>query len=223
MIYRKLSQYYDMFVDDNLNELYIDLIKQYHKEGSVLDLGTGTAILAIELAKMGFFVTATDLSPEMLEYAYNNALEENVRVNFFIHNILDTVNTDYDIICMTSDVINYLADDTEMKQAFKNVSLAMNTESIFVFDFLRASYLEKESGHTEEILLPDGVMKWNVQLTNIENQIKHTVEIGTEKEIHIQRTYKSKDYVKMLRESDLTVIKKVKLEDRFVFVCKKEI
>lgn len=212
-----------MFVDDNLNELYIDLIKQYHKEGSVLDLGTGTAILAIELAKMGFFVTATDLSPEMLEYAYNNALEENVRVNFFIHNILDTVNTDYDIICMTSDVINYLADDTEMKQAFKNVSLAMNTESIFVFDFLRASYLEKESGHTEEILLPDGVMKWNVQLTNIENQIKHTVEIGTEKEIHIQRTYKSKDYVKMLRESDLTVIKKVKLEDRFVFVCKKEI
>lgn len=223
MIYSRLALYYDMFIDDSLYEEYIKQITHYHNEGTVLDLGSGTAPLAIKLAKEGFTVTATDLSSEMLGVAYNNALYEDVRINFFIHNLLDTVNTDYDIITMSSDVINYLNDQTDMTKAFKNVSLAMNSESVFVFDFLRKSYLQKIDGHYEEILLPDNLLKWSCQLTNIENQIKHTIEIGTEKEIHIQRTYSSKEYTRMLKENDLTVVKKIKLEDRFIFVCKKEI
>lgn len=223
MIYSKLALYYDMFVDENLNNNYVNLIKHYHKEGSVLDLGTGTAPLAIKLAKEGFFVTATDISNEMLEVAYDNALYEDVRINFFIHDILDTVNTDYDVIVMSSDVVNYLKDEAETKRVFENVSLAMNSESIFVFDFLRSQYIHKLDGHYEEILLSDDVLKWNVVLTNIENQVKHTITIGNITETHIQKTYLAKDYTRMLKEFDLIVVKKVKLEDRFIFVCKKEI
>jgi SAM-dependent methyltransferase len=211
-----------MFVDDELNDLYVSLIKQYHKECTVLDLGTGTAPLAIKLAKEGYFVTATDISTDMLEMGYNNALNEGVRINFFIHDILDTVNKDYDCICMSSDVINYIIDEEEVIHVFKNVALAMNKDSIFVFDFLRAAYLEKIDGHQEEILLSDDLLTWNVVLTNIEHQIKHTIKIGTDIETHIQRTYLSKDYVKMLKQVGIHVLKKVKLEDRIVFVCKKE-
>lgn len=223
MIYSKLAHYYDMFVDEDLLDLYISLIKQYHDEGSVLDLGTGTAPLAIELAKEGYFVTATDIVPEMLEVAYHNALVEDVRINFYIHDILDTVNRDYDIICMSSDVINYILDKNDVSKVFENISLAMNVNSILVFDFLRDSYLDKEDGHSEEMLLPDGVMAWNVVKTNIPNQIKHTVKIDNKIETHIQQTFPLKEYVKMLKDHNLHVIKKVKLEDRHVFVCKKEI
>lgn len=212
-----------MFVDDELNEHYLSLIKHYHKEGNVLDLGTGTAPLAIKLAKSGYYVTATDISTEMLEVAYNNALIEKVRINFFIHDILDTVNTDYDIICMSSDVINYVNNFDDVLLVFKNISLAMSSESIFVFDFVKVTYLDKIDGHHEEILLSDDVLTWSAIKTNIENQIKHTIKIGNDTETHIQTTYLSKDYVKMLKKFDLIVTKKVKLEDRFIFVCKKEI
>jgi SAM-dependent methyltransferase len=210
-----------MFIDDELYENYESLIKQFHTEGTVLDLGTGTAPLAIKLAKSGYYVTGTDVSTEMLEMAYNNMVEAGVKINLFIHNILDTVNRDYDIITMSSDVINYLKDKDEMVQAFTNVSLAMNDESIFVFDFLRPNYLERINGHYEEILLPDGILKWSVQSTNIDHQVKHIVEIGNEKEIHIEQTYLAKEFNKMLKTSNLHVVKKLKLEERYIYVCKK--
>ena len=95
-----------MFLDEELYEHYLSLIKAYHNEGRVLDLGTGTGPLAIKLAKAGYYVTGTDVSVEMLEMAYNNMVEENVKINLFIHDILDTVNKDYDIITNSSDVIN---------------------------------------------------------------------------------------------------------------------
>jgi len=212
-----------MFVDDSLNDQYLSLIKHYYNDGSVLDLGTGTAPLAIKLAKEGFHVTATDISTDMLEVAYNNALMENVRVNFFVHDILDTVNRDYEIICMSSDVINYITEKKDVLKVLHNVSLAMTSESVFLFDALRVPYLDKIDGHSEEILLQDDVLRWEVVKTNIENQVKHTIKIGTDVESHIQKTYLSKDYVKMCKESGLHVVKKVKLEDRFIFVCKKEI
>ncbi len=223
MIYTRLAQYYDMFIDDELIDEYLKIVQHTKKDGAVLDLGTGTGPLAIALAKEGFYVTATDISEEMLSVAYNNALEEDVHVNFFLHDILDTVNRDYDIICMSNDVINYIEQDTNIIKVFQNVSLAMNSESIFIFDFLRVPYLEKMDGHHEEILLYDDLLKWSVVKTNIPNQIKHTVEIGTSVEHHILTTYLQKDYLHYLKEASLYVIKKVRLEDRIIFVCKKEI
>lgn len=223
MIYEKLASYYDMFVDENLLKEYIKLISFYKEEGSVLDLGTGTGNLAIALAKKDYFVTATDISTEMLEVAYNNAIVDDVKINFFIHDILDTVNIDYDIITMSTDVINYLKDETEVVKALTNVSLAMNTNSIFIFDALRPSYINKLSSHHEEILLVDELMIWDTTLTNIPNQIKHTVKFGNHIETHIQTTYNFKEFSRMLKESNLSLIKKVKLEERIIYVCRKEL
>lgn len=223
MIYEKLATYYDMFVDDKLVEEYVKIIQVHHKSGSVLDLGTGTGPLAIELSKKGYHVTATDISTEMLEVAYNNATIDDVKINFFIHDILDTVNRDYDIICMSSDVINYLQNEAEVSKALKNVYLAMNTDSVFLFDSIRPQYIHKLSGHTEEVLLKDDVMRWSAVLTNIDNQMKHTIQIGNHIESHLQMAYTLKDMTVMLKSNHIEVIKKIKYEDRILYVCKKEL
>lgn len=221
MIYEKLASYYDMFVDDDLIKHYVKLIKHYKKEGTVLDLGTGTGSLAIELAKEDYFVTATDISTEMLEVAYNNAIIDDIKINFFIHDILDTVNTDYDIVTMSTDVINYLQSEEEVTKALHNVSLALNTDSIFLFDALRPTYLQKLSSHHEEILLVDELMIWDTTLTNIPNQIKHTVKLGNATETHIQKAYPLKDMQRLIKDANLEVIKKVKFEERILYVCRK--
>jgi SAM-dependent methyltransferase len=212
-----------MFVDEELNKQYIKLIEQMKESGDVLDMGCGTGLLSILLAQEGYQVTATDLSEQMLEVAYNNMIEAGVHINFFVQNILDTVNRDYDIITLSSDVINYMQKKKDVSKVFENVSLAMNKDSIFVFDFLRYDYIMKLNGHHEEILLPDNLFIWDVVCTNIDGQIKHTVKIGDQEEIHYERAFLPKEYTKLLHKNGLKVVKKVKNEDRYIYICKKEI
>jgi SAM-dependent methyltransferase len=212
-----------MFLDEDLIEKYVSLVQRHKKEGTVLDLGCGTGRLSVELAKKGYFVTATDQASDMLEVAYHNSVMSDVKINFFIHNILDTVNKDYDIITMSSDVINYMSTEEEFKKALHNVSLAMNKDSIFVFDFLRYRYLKKIDGHHEEVLLPDNVLIWDVTLTNVPGQVKHTLKIGKGSETHVQLTFPHKIVIQMLQSFGIRVIQKTKTKERFIYVCKKEI
>ena len=223
MIYQKLAIYYDLFIDESLIDLYIKEIKHHHQEGTVLDLGTGTAPLAIKLAKEDFHVTATDISTEMLEVAYNNTINEDVKVYFFIHDILDTVNKDYDIITMCTDVINYLPNEKDVLKALQNVHLAMNTDSVFLFDSIRPQYVDKVNGHKEDILVQADVLTWHVTKTNIKNQIKHTIKIGNHYETHLQQAYSVREMSALLKQAKLLPIKKIKLEERILYVCKKDV
>ncbi len=221
MIYDKLAMYYDQFVDHNMYDLYYKLIRKHFNKGVVLDLGCGTGPLAIKLAKNGFTVNASDISEEMLERAFNNSLNEKAKVNFFVHNILDPLNLDSDIITMSSDVINYLGSEDEVLKAFKHVCEIMNDTSIFIFDFLKASYMSDLIGHHEEIILDDSKLIWDVVKTDNALQIKHIVNIDNVEESHIQTTFAEESYCLLLEESKLKVIEKVLLEDRIICVCKK--
>ena len=222
MIYEKLALYYDQFVDDKLNNIYLSLIAKYKTEGRVLDLGTGTARLAILLANKGFAVTGTDISQSMLEVAYSNAVEEGLHLTLYHHNILDSIGMSYDMITMTSDVINYLENKEEVVQAFQHVSDALEEDGIFLFDFITVKYVEKMKRHHEDLLMHDELIEWDVFKTIVPNQIKHQVKIGSLVETHIQTTYKQTEFVDMIKMANMKVLEKKKHEERIIFVCKKK-
>ena len=222
MIYNKLARYYDQFVDHNLNDVYLKTIKKYFSNGVVFDLGCGTGQLAIKMAKAGFYVTASDISDKMLEVAYNNSIHEKVKINFFVHSILEPLNTDCDIIMMASDVINYLDSKKEVIKAFKYVCEIMNNNSIYLFDFLKTDYLESLIGYHEKIKLEDATLIWDVLKTKEKYEVKHFVTINDEIETHTQRTYKETVYFEMCQEARMNVIEKIELDDRTIFVCKKK-
>lgn len=219
MIYDKLSKYYDQFLDLDLYDEYYKLIKKYIKKGRVLDLGTGTGILATKLAKENFFVTATDISTRMLEMAYNNALMENVDIKLYVHDILEPLNQPYDLIIMSSDVINYLDNETDVKKAFKHIRNAMDKNSIFIFDFLRVDYLESLSDYSEDIDLENTSIKWRITKTEVANQVKHTLIMNEDIETHIQTTYDLKKYKEFLNSENIKVLKTRTLDERIILVC----
>lgn len=220
-MYEQLSRYYDLFLDDALYDIYEQLISKYHESGHVLDLGCGTAPLAIKLSKSDYTVSGSDQSIEMLEEAYNNAVVNEVHINLFIHNILDPIAGVYDIYTMSSDVINYILNLEDVQTVFKNVSEVMTPDSILVFDFLRPQFIKEIIGHKEHIEVEDSVIAWHVLETDVQNQIEHHLEFEDGEEIHIQQTHPFKTYKKLLNQVGLFVVKKVKTKERIVCVCKK--
>lgn len=221
MIYERFSDYYDQFVDLELVQIYQNMIQSEVSEGNVMTLGCGTGPLAIELAKKGYYVNGSDISPYMLEKAYNNAVNEGVHIQFYVHNILDPMVQTFDVITMASDVINYLNNEEDIIKAIKNVSDSMTSDSIFIFDFLRPSFMTKLHNHHEDILLKDEVLEWTVKKTNIENQIRHEVRLGPDTEYHYEKTYPFKVYKKILNDHGLYVVKKKKTQERTILLCKK--
>ena len=222
MIFDRLAPYYDQFIDQDLNDVYLKFIEKYYSTGTVIDLGTGTGPLAVQLAQKGYFVTATDISTYMLERASNNAVNANVNIHFFIHNILEPLNQTYDVLLMSSDVINYLSTEDDVQKAFQHVVDAMHQDSIFIFDFIHVQYIERVHNYHQDILLDDDVLEWSVRKTNKPNQIRHTLTFGRKTESHVQTTFPSKTYRRLLNEVGLYVVRKKRTDERVILVCKQK-
>lgn len=63
----------------------IELLKlDEEKKFSLLDLGCGSGWTSIMLAKLGLEVTGTDIAPEMIKIAKENAKKENLKINFLV-------------------------------------------------------------------------------------------------------------------------------------------
>jgi SAM-dependent methyltransferase len=69
-------------------DLVVALDKLDLKKGNALDQGTGPGTQAIALAKRGFDVTATDISPAAIEYAKTRAKKENAKVELIVDDVL---------------------------------------------------------------------------------------------------------------------------------------
>lgn len=220
-MYESLSQYYDLFIDEQLYDVYLDLIKKHHPSGMVLDLGCGTGPLALKLAKHGYAVTGTDQSQHMLETAYNNAVKEGVHINLYLHDILDPIAGVYDVYTMASDVINYVLEDDSVRQVFKNISEVMRQDSLLVFDFLRPQFVKDLVGHKETIELEDESFTWEVTSTDEPLRIEHMLSFENASETHLQQTHPLKFYKSCLNDVDLFIVKKHKTKERIICVCKK--
>ena len=107
------------FETEELVEKTINYINKYfNKKIDILDLGTGSGCIAIALAKnTDSCVDAIDISDKALEVAKENALLNNVDVNFIKQDM--TVSNDklYDVIISNPP---YLRDESEVDEIVKN-------------------------------------------------------------------------------------------------------
>jgi len=71
---------------------------QVRRDEKVLEMGTGTGIISIHLAKAGAVVTAADVNPASVKCAKDNASMNDVLVNTVESDLFSNVHGSYDLI-----------------------------------------------------------------------------------------------------------------------------
>lgn len=181
------------FETEQLVEETIKLIKKFFdKKIDIVDIGTGSGCIAITLKKqIDCNMDAVDISSDALEVAKNNAIKNNVLVNFIEGDMLKSLNKKYDVIISNPPYISY---DEEIMDIVKN-----NEPSIALYAKNNGLY------YYEEII------------KNSKNFLKEknilAFEIG-----YLQGDY-LKDYAfKYFKDANIVVKKDLSGRDRFLFI-----
>lgn len=102
----------------------------------VLDLGCGTGTLTELMAKKGYDMIGVDNSGEMLSIAMQKAEKSGNQILYLCQDMreLDLYST---VGCIYSvcDSLNYLLEEEDMEETFKQVHNYLHPGGIFVFDF----------------------------------------------------------------------------------------
>ncbi|NNF00404.1 MAG: class I SAM-dependent methyltransferase, partial [Pyrinomonadaceae bacterium] len=83
MIYGKAESPEDLpWHNPDPYDFVIDAAEANQDSGRALDIGCGSGVISVELAKRGFQVTAIDFIPKAIEMAKNRAADEGVEIEF---------------------------------------------------------------------------------------------------------------------------------------------
>lgn len=161
------------------------------KDLDIVDLGTGSGCIAITLAKeLSCFMDAVDISKEALEVAKQNAVDNNVIINFYQGDMLEPLSKKYDCIISNPP---YIAYNEEIMEIVKS-----NEPHI-------ALYAEK-----------DGLEYYEKILSNVSEYIKKGGLIAFE--IGYKQAKRIEEIAHKYLDCDVVVEKDLQEKDRFIFI-----
>ena len=113
------------------------IVKQYSDDGCVLDLGSGTGRVAIELLMAGYNVDCVDIDRYMLESIRHKVRDIKSKANIrLIKSDITKLNVGkkYSCIISTFNVIPLILSNSKFIVMFKNIRDMLSEDGIFVFD-----------------------------------------------------------------------------------------
>jgi 2-polyprenyl-3-methyl-5-hydroxy-6-metoxy-1,4-benzoquinol methylase len=111
---------------------------------SVLDMACGSGRHAITFAKMGFDVTAVDLSVRLISEAKKNVLQTGVKLDFVLSDILEyETSKRFDLVVNLFTSIGYFENDEENFSVIKKAYDLLNQGGYFVLDYFNKDFLLK--------------------------------------------------------------------------------
>jgi SAM-dependent methyltransferase len=138
-LFADYARYYDLLYKDKdyaaEAEYVAGLIRKFHPSArSILELGSGTGIHAIHLAKRGYDVTGIDLSYDMINIARSN-VEASPHPIFLEGDIRKIrLSKSFDAVIALFHVISYQTTNEDVTAAFKTARQHLNPGGIFIFD-----------------------------------------------------------------------------------------
>lgn len=138
-IYNKFANVYDELMNDFDYQAWFnyieDIFSKYKKDPKkVLEMACGTGSLSQYFAQDGYKLTSFDLSDEMLAKAYDK-LNRYKNVKLLKQNMIDfNFSEKFEAIVSICDSINYILDEEDLVNTFKNVYDHLEDGGIFIFD-----------------------------------------------------------------------------------------
>jgi len=227
--YSKLALIYDTLMDDVDYESwadFLDEIIQTHRpqSTSILELACGTGSIALSLDElMCYEITATDLSPQMIDIARRKADEQRAGVRFEVMDFLDIkFDRAFDIVLSTFDSINYLHEPRDILRLLEEVKKVLKPDSLFMFDFTTPKnsiqaiqYLNNEEGYTSDNYRffrksrydPDERIHYNnFDIEKLGDDGEEVLE--TYHEVHEQKIYTLQEMLDIVDRTDYELIAK---------------
>jgi SAM-dependent methyltransferase len=147
----------------NLIRAKIDLMPG----SKILDLACGNGRHSIQLSKLGFKVTGLDLSETLLNIAKNNAISNNLNIDFVLGDMRHlNFENEFDMVVNLFTSFGYFSSDEENLKVIHNIHKALKPNGRFFIDYLNKDFLIRT-------LEPESVLETNgltiIQKRKIEN------------------------------------------------------
>lgn len=148
--YTVLAEFYDSLTTDVPYIQWADYIEAHFRQSgcsirSIAELGCGTGSLAAILAKRGYSLIATDISPDMLTAAQSKCCGLDVQL---VCQDMSALALPFPVDCVICclDSLNYLTQPVLVRRTFQKVFSALKAGGIFIFDIKTPLALEKADG-----------------------------------------------------------------------------
>jgi SAM-dependent methyltransferase len=154
------ERFYDLFGEKDDVEFYVEQAKR--SGGKALELGVGTARLAMHLARAGVETWGIDTSRHMLNAAERNIAEEDpetqARLHIALGNAVDfRLPERFGMIYFPSCSFDHILDPADQRAALLNIKEHLAPGGRYVFDLYLAKELKAERGwFVQRKMLQDG-------------------------------------------------------------------
>ena len=134
--YDKLFQDWDAAVKEQsllLDKIFKD--NGYSNSTGVLDCACGIGTQAIGIAKLGYNVTASDISDEELNEARRRAEKNNVKIHFEnadFRNLSEVFSNKFDIIIAMDNALPHMLTKSDLETAVKSIVSQLSPGGMFV-------------------------------------------------------------------------------------------
>ena len=191
-MYQILAKYYDALVaDENATLAWVNFIESHASFHSILEFACGSGEITLELAKRGYKVKASDLSSDMINEAKKKEHAE--FVEFFVHDMIQPLNEQVDLVLCLCDSMNYVIDEDDFKQVLMNAYNNLKENGTFIFDVHSLDRLDEfEDEFYEEGVIETHGYEWSIQTQDdfiLQNFVFFDENAHPTYEQHIQRVY----------------------------------
>lgn len=128
------------------------------KPRKVLEIGCGTGNVTIPLARLGYQITALDLSSNMLAIAEQKAREQGVNIQLIQQDMRQLeLPGNFDLVISLCDSLNYILQESELRKVFQEVFELLEEKGLFVFDLNSCYKIARVLGNETYTLKEDDV------------------------------------------------------------------
>jgi glycine/sarcosine N-methyltransferase len=134
-----------------IDQLIQNHLKRAQNSISVLDCSCGIGTQAIGLAKLGYHVTASDLSQKAVQRAKKEAKKWGVSIDFHVADFCkleSQIAGFFDVVISFDNSLPHLLDDQELILAFKNISSKLPKNGLFLASIRDYDQILKEKPST---------------------------------------------------------------------------